>query len=74
MPWIKDNTNKFASPFNMSIDSSRTIFEWLMLEENLHRGRRATAAMTGGGERFPWFIFTDGKIPCSCANGLWTHL
>ncbi|KAJ3845967.1 S-adenosyl-L-methionine-dependent methyltransferase [Lentinula lateritia] len=60
VPWIKDKSRQFASPFNMSINSSVSLFEWFMAPENARHLRRATAAMTGGGERFPATIFTNG--------------
>ncbi|KAJ3929904.1 MAG: S-adenosyl-L-methionine-dependent methyltransferase [Lentinula lateritia] len=60
VPWIQDKSRQFASPFNMSINSSVSLFEWFMAPENARRLRRATAAMTGGGERFPATIFTNG--------------
>ncbi|KAF8825445.1 hypothetical protein HHX47_DHR7000188 [Lentinula edodes] len=44
----------------MSIGSSISLFEWFVAPENTRRLRRATAAMTGGGERFPATIFANG--------------
>jgi len=57
-PWIRDNSNKYFSPFNMSIKSSLNLFEWYALPENHARGRRTQIAFTGGGERFPPETFT----------------
>ncbi|KAJ3864280.1 S-adenosyl-L-methionine-dependent methyltransferase [Lentinula novae-zelandiae] len=59
VPWLKDKSTQFPSPFNMSIGSSISLFEWFEAPENTRRLRRATAAMTGGGERFPATIFTN---------------
>lgn len=44
----------------MAYGTDLDLFKWYELEENQARGRRSQVAMTGGGERFPPFIFTQG--------------
>lgn len=59
--FVKDKTGKYAAPFNMAFATNAPLFEWLSLPDNHNRFRRATAAMTGGGEQFPTSIFTSGE-------------
>ncbi|RDB21483.1 4-O-methyltransferase 1 [Hypsizygus marmoreus] len=54
------NPSKAAAAFNIALNTEAKMWDWYEEPGNEWRARRFTAAMTGGADRFPSEIFTNG--------------
>ncbi|KAI0064466.1 S-adenosyl-L-methionine-dependent methyltransferase [Artomyces pyxidatus] len=58
--YIRDSPKDALAPFNLAYKTKATLWDWYEEPGNEWRGLRFATAMTGGGERFPPTIFTEG--------------
>ncbi|KAF5386557.1 hypothetical protein D9615_001582 [Tricholomella constricta] len=54
------NPGNAAAPFNIAFKTEAKMWDWYEEPGNEWRARRFTAAMKGGGDRFPPQLFTSG--------------